>query len=216
MPVSSDHLLITLEHLVEHSTRGYVPWEVVDSIDDVLPAYAGLITSDLCKHAQSIGLISCVANRTKIEGFFVHAAALDLLGLDATEVYGDCVEECSAVVSLYDLYTREGNRENGRVWRAAASVMLLLDTELSSDRIHALSNRSIADSSACNRANTFWSLELQFGLQLALAEGFIEPASDGLSRLLDHQLLEAGRTWLTGEGAAIASSVSTIELRGVL
>lgn len=215
-PVTRGHLVIALDYLAERAANGMVPSEVVDTIDDDLPAHEGVASSAVIEHARALGLISTVIDRDGFAKFFVHAAAVDLLGLDIESMHGSDEPELHVLAGVFASYQHDGDDNNGRIWRAAASLMLLLDAEIGPEQIAKLGERAIGNQRGPSTAKPFWLAETQFGLQLGKAEGFIDEPADGSLRITDYTLTDRGRAWLTGEGSAIAASVRSIELRGVL
>lgn len=215
-PVTRGHLIITLEYLAERSGSGMVAAQVVDTIDEYLPAHAGVATSAVVEHARAVGLISAVIDRDGFAKFFIHAAALDLLGLDIEVVHGDDEAELHVLAGVFASYQHDADANNSRVWRAVASLMLLLDAEVGPEQIARLGERAVGNQQGPSTAKAFWLAESQFGLQIGKAEGFIDEPADGSLRITDCRLTDLGRAWLAGDGSPIAASVRSIELRGVL
>jgi len=215
-PVTRGHLVIALEYLAERSTKGMVASEVLDTIDVNLPAHEGVASSAVIEHARALGLISTVIDRDGVAKFFVHAAALDLLGLDIGAVHGDDEAELHVLAGVFASYQHDGDGNNGRVWRAAASLMLLLDAEVGPEQIARLGERAVGNQQGPSTAKAFWLAESQLGLQVGKAEGFIDEPADGSLRITNYRLTDLGRAWLAGDGSPIAASVRSIELRGVL
>lgn len=216
-PVTRGHLVIALDYLAERSTNGMVASEVLHTIDGDLPAHKGVASSAVIEHARALGLISAVIDRDGFAKFFVHAAAVDLLGLDIESVHGSDEPEPRVLAGVFASYQQnEGDSNNGRMLRAAASLMLLLDAEIGPEQIAKLGERAVGNQMGSSTAKTFWLAETQLGLQVGKAEGFIDEPADGSRRITDYTLTDRGRAWLTGDGSAIAASVRSIELRGVL
>lgn len=215
-PVTRGHLIITLEYLVERSANGMVTSEVVDAIDEELPAHGGVATSAVVEHARALGLISATIDSDGFAKFFIHAAALDLLGFDIEAMHGSEEAELHVLAGVFAGYQREADGNNGRVWRAAASLMLLLDAEVGPEQIAKLGERALGNQQGPSTAKAFWLGESQLGLQVGKAEGFIDEPADGSLRITDYRLTDLGRAWLAGDGSPIAASVRSIELRGVL
>ena len=143
--VTRGHLIIALEYLAELSANGMVTSEVVDAIDEELPAHGGVATSAVVEHARALGLISATIDSDGFAKFFIHAAALDLLGLDIEAVHGSEEAELQVLAGVFACYQRDAAGNKGRAWRAAASLMLLLEAEVGPEQIARLSERAVGN-----------------------------------------------------------------------
>lgn len=213
--ISTEHLLAALDYLVERSHLGFVSIEVACLIDERLPPYGVIKTSDVVGHAADIGLLSRVAQDGE-KKLFIHVAALDLLGLDASELSGDYGVELTVVAALMQRYSTGNHPAIGRLFRAAAAIMTLVEAEVNESQVARLAECAVANQHNSSTAMFFWLEEADLGLEVAKAEGFVEPPADGSTRAPDHSLTDRGRAWLSGNGSAFAENVKAIELKGVL
>lgn len=218
-PIPPAHMLMTLDHLVSISQEGYVASGDLARIDAALPGRHGLSSSSVVEHALDLGLLSEAFAPNGSMEVRVNAPALQLLGLDADRVYGNWEAEMGFVRHLFRVseshhYNRHARRQ-GRLWRAATSVMVFLETGLDIWWLHDLAARPIADPNRIHDSEMYWQVENDIGVAIADEAGMLAKPTVDADYMLDFWVTEAGRAWLNGDGRLIADSVRAIELKGI-
>ena len=219
-PAAGAHLVMVLDYVVTRATEGYVSVSVSKDIDRHLPSYQGTASSAVLDHALDIGLLTELMRAGRPHEIRVNAPALQLLGLDADEVYGSWHDEMAFVLHLFRLHAdvapENRGKSSGRVWRPVASLMEFLQTGKDIWWFHDLTSRPIADPHRRHDSEMYWKIEVDVGAALAVESGLLLRPDPDSNFVLDYRITEAGTAWLTGNGAKIARSVREIELRGVL
>jgi len=219
-PVARAHLVMVLDYVVTRATVGYVSASVAKDIDRHLPSYQGTASSAVLDHALDIGLLTELIRAGRPHEIRVNAPALQLLGLDADEVYGSWHDEMAFVLHLFRLHAHippeERTRSSARVWRPVASLMEFLKTDKDIWWFHDLTSQPIADSHRRHDSEMYWDVEVNVGATLAVESGLLATPDPNTNFILDYRITESGTTWLDGDGAEIAKSVREIELRGIL
>lgn len=219
-PVARAHLIMVLDYMVTRATEGYVSASVAKDIDRYLPSYQGTDSSAVLDHALDIGLLTELIRAGRPHEIRVNAPGLELLGLDADEVYGSWHDEMAFVLHLFGLHAdiapENRGKSSGRVWRPVASLMEFLQTGKDIWWFHDLTSRPIADPHRRHDSEMYWDAEVNVGATLAVGSGLLVTPDPNTNFVLDYRITELGTAWLAGDGAEIARSVREIELRGIL
>lgn len=219
-PVAGAHLVMVLDYVVTRATGGYASASVAKDVDRHLPGYQGTASSVVLDHVLDIGLLTELIRDGRPHEIRVNAPALQLLGLDADEVYGSWHDEMAFVLHLSRLHAHippeERTRSSARVWRPVASLMEFLRPGKNIWWFHDLSLRPIADPHRRHDSEMYWDVEVNVGVTVAVGSGLLATPDPNTNFVLDYRITEAGTAWLAGDGAEIAKSVREIELRGIL
>ncbi|GEM_PF-2961960 len=219
-PVAGAHLVMVLDYMVTRATEGYVSASDAKAVDRHLPGYQSIASSAVLDYALDIGLLTGLTQAGQPHEIRINAPALQLLGLDADQVYGSWHHEMAFVLHLFKLHANlapENRGEtSGRVWRPVASLMEFLQTGKDIWWFHDLTSRPIADPHRRHDSEMYWKVEVDVGAALAVESGLLVPPSPNTNFVLDYRITEGGSAWLAGDGAEIAKSVREIELRGIL
>ena len=218
--VAEAHLVMVLDYMVTRATEGYVSASDAEAVDHHLPGYQGIASSAVLNHALDIGLLTELMRAGRPHEIRVNAPALQLLGLDADQVYGSWYDEMAFVLHLFrlhaDLPPEKRGKSSGRAWRPVASLMEFLQTGKDIWWFHDLTSRPIADLHRRHDSEMYWKVEVDVGAALAVESGLLVPPDPNSNFVLDYRITESGTAWLAGDGAEIAKSVREIELRGIL
>lgn len=219
-PVAEAHLVMVLDYMVSRATEGYVSASNAKAVDRHLPGYHGTASSAVLDHALDIGLLTGLTQAGQPHEIRINAPALQLLGLDADQVYGSWHDEMAFMLHLFRLHAdvapENRGKSSGRVWRPVASLMEFLQTGKDIWWFHDLTSRPIADPHRRHDSEMYWKVEVDVGAALAVESGLLLPPDPDSNFVLDYRITEAGTAWLAGDGAEIAKSVREIELRGIL
>lgn len=219
-PVAGAHLVMVLDYVVTRATEGYALASIAKDIDRHLPGYQGTASSAVLDHALDIGLLTELIRAGRPHEIRVNAPALQLLGLDADQVFGSWHHEMAFVLHLYRLHAglppEKRRKSSGRAWRPVASLIEFLQTGKDIWWFHDVTSRPIADPHRRHDSEMYWKVEVDVGAALAVESGLLLRPDPDSNFVLDYRITEAGTAWLAGHGAEIAKSVREIELRGVL